>query len=133
MALRITIALDAKLHFFWILRGSMRLWWHIAGTIADISAGLIIMLSRNFTKNGWSAFLNSLPMDFIGKLSYSLYIWQEIFFMYPQNAAFIINISLISVTSLVSYYFLEKPFLKLREKIQRRMSSKKRGFIRAGK
>ncbi len=67
------------------------------------------------------AALNNRVLVFIGVLSYSLYIWQQFFL---QKAATVssnwkhypVNIILVFVTAIGSYYLLEQPLLKLRKK-----------------
>ncbi len=64
--------------------------------------------------------LNFFPLVYIGVLSYSLYIWQQIFLnilstswvnRFPQNLVFSFS------AAIVSYHFVETPFLKLRERL----------------
>ncbi len=95
---------------------------------------LIINLKR---ENNWiGKFLSTKPMVHIGILSYSIYIWQQIFTA-PGNdvmftsygskisdsfydtmsfAKFPLNLLLIYLTALLSYYGYEKYFLKLKNK-----------------
>ena len=52
------------------------------------------------------------PLSFIGKISYSLYIWQEIALRFPvhQTVAIIpLRISALAVLALTSYYLIERP------------------------
>lgn len=65
--------------------------------------------------------LNWKPIVFIGVLSYSLYLWQQLFLnressawinTFPQNLIFAI------AAALASYFLLEKPLLKLRRRLQ---------------
>jgi len=69
------------------------------------------------SKVAW--FLNSKIMVEIGILSYSLYIWQQLFLRghvklwfnrFPQN------IFLVFIVAAISYYLVEKPILKLKKK-----------------
>lgn len=86
------------------------------GTLTSVSIGLIILISSNF-KSLWSGFLNLKFMDYIGKISYSLYLYQQIFALYFKHKmniglAFLLSI----VAALASYYLIEKPFLKLKKR-----------------
>lgn len=62
--------------------------------------------------------LNTRWIVWVGTLSYSLYLWQQ-FFLYRESTswwtAFPQNIVLAFFVSILSYYFIEKPFLRLRE------------------
>jgi peptidoglycan/LPS O-acetylase OafA/YrhL len=62
--------------------------------------------------------LNSKPVNYIGKISYSLYIWQELFFSNHIGilGIFPLNIFCIIVVAGVSYHIIEKPFLTLKSK-----------------
>lgn len=66
--------------------------------------------------------LNTRILNFIGLLSYSLYLWQQ-FYIYdkggwvtglPQNLVFL------ACTALFSYYIIERPFLKLKDRFHKR-------------
>jgi peptidoglycan/LPS O-acetylase OafA/YrhL len=73
-------------------------------------------------------FLNSKMLMQIGVLSYSLYIWQQLFTsfnipwagMYPPitNSPWL-NLILLVLVSYLSYNFFEKPLLSLRQKLSR--------------
>ena len=68
--------------------------------------------------------LNSRPLVYIGTLSYSLYLWQQTFLHRAEGASyarFPLNVGLTFVAALASYYFVEKPFLRLRERIEPRL------------
>ena len=59
----------------------------------------------------------------MGVLSYSLYLWQQLFLNRNSSAwinRFPQNLILASAVSLTSYYLLEAPLLKLRKRIARR-------------
>jgi peptidoglycan/LPS O-acetylase OafA/YrhL len=89
------------------------------GTIANLLIGIVMMCSVFGPQEGlWSKFLNSKIINFIGLLSYSIYLWQQLFISgshfwvtkFPQNTLFIL------MMALFSYYVIEKPFLKLKSK-----------------
>jgi peptidoglycan/LPS O-acetylase OafA/YrhL len=88
------------------------------GSIANILIAIILMYSVFYTKGNWFKFLNLKVLNYIGILSYSIYLWQQIFTyissfwinQFPQN------ILLLILASLFSYYIIEKPFLKLKSK-----------------
>jgi len=65
------------------------------------------------------------PLKWIGKLSYSLYIWQQLFLgstdlfiQYKSLSLFPYNFLMIFIFAILSYFVIEKPFLKLKEKVK---------------
>jgi peptidoglycan/LPS O-acetylase OafA/YrhL len=74
-------------------------------------------------------FLNLKPVSFIGILSYSIYIWQQIFTSKDGKLPWIMvtfpfNIAFIVVVPLLSYFFYERYFLKLKKKFAKLSLSK---------
>lgn len=65
-------------------------------------------------------FLELSPLRWIGRLSYSLYIWQQLFLgfgvvyrPFGTFSRFPVNLVALLVVSCVSYYLLEKPMMRL--------------------
>jgi peptidoglycan/LPS O-acetylase OafA/YrhL len=59
--------------------------------------------------------LNIAPVVWLGKISYSLYLWQQPFFFAPPgNPPYKLLVAV--GLACLSYYFVETPFLKVREK-----------------
>jgi peptidoglycan/LPS O-acetylase OafA/YrhL len=88
-----------------------------------LNASLAVLIHRSvYCSRDWMGrFLNWKPVAFIGLLSYSLYIWQQLFLnrnsaawvnTFPQNLCFAIAVAL------GSYFLLEKPFLRLRSRLR---------------
>jgi len=92
----------------------------IGATLDFIAIG-ILMIAVIRQKNSWTyRFLNWAPVMFIGTLSYSLYIWNPLFLY--KNSTFPINIFpfnyiMVFFAAFFSYFLIEKPFLRLKEKI----------------
>jgi peptidoglycan/LPS O-acetylase OafA/YrhL len=88
------------------------------GLFTNLLIGLIIVYSINI-KSLWSGFLNLPFMEYIGKLSYSIYLWQQLF---TQDKSFfhkmplLILVSFIFLSACFSYYIIEKPFLQLKKR-----------------
>ncbi|MBB3968550.1 acyltransferase family protein [Mucilaginibacter phyllosphaerae] len=84
-------------------------------------AAAILYLILSYIRPGGNLvyrLLNSRVMVHIGVLSYSIYIWQQFFFVGQIDFAWRHsppNILLIYFAGLASYYLWEKPFLKLKQ------------------
>ncbi|MBC7450253.1 MAG: acyltransferase, partial [Cytophagales bacterium] len=79
------------------------------GTFANIFIALIMLYSVFGPKGIWFKLLNTRVLNYIGLLSYSLYLWQQLF---TYNSHFIIskfpmNIILMVLAALFSYYVIE--------------------------
>lgn len=61
-------------------------------------------------------FLNLEPVVFIGKISYSLYLWQQLFFFPPMPWPIYIALPAAFGCACLSYWFIEQPMLRLRER-----------------
>ncbi|WP_293297023.1 acyltransferase [Pedobacter sp. UBA4863] len=90
-------------------------------TIMNLGIAYAITFSLIQQKNNLFRFLNLRLMNTIGLLSYSLYIWQQLF-LFPVGSylnwkamiPFPLNILLIFIIAYISYTFFEKRFLKLK-------------------
>lgn len=79
-------------------------------------------------------FLNTKFLSFIGILSYSIYIWQQIFTSNdPRLPAYMVlfpyNLIFIAIVPCLSYFLYEKYFLSLKEKFSRINNIEKKGNI----
>jgi peptidoglycan/LPS O-acetylase OafA/YrhL len=90
------------------------------GTIGNICIGIILLYSIFINQGFWFQLLNTKVLNYIGLLSYSIYLWQQLFISGPRYWAtsFPQNLVLVFVFALFSYYCIEKPFLKLKDKFQ---------------
>lgn len=95
--------------------------YYVVGqTIANVSIALIVDYYVRFPRSIGGRLLNLKPIVFIGTLSYSLYLWQEPF-LNPMNelsdrTAFPQNIAYAILAALASYYLIERPFLRFKDK-----------------
>ncbi|MGD0730479.1 MAG: acyltransferase [Terracidiphilus sp.] len=88
-----------------------------------INACLAILIHRGvYCSRDWlGAILNWRPIAFIGVLSYSLYMWQQLFLNRNSSAwvnAFPQNLVFAAAAALASYFLLEKPLLRLRHRLR---------------
>ena len=59
-------------------------------------------------------FLNAAPIAFIGAMSYSIYLWQQLFLNPELSLPIIVKLMLVAFASLASFFLVEKSSLKLR-------------------
>jgi peptidoglycan/LPS O-acetylase OafA/YrhL len=90
------------------------------------NVGIAFLIWRVVDNSGeWAGrFLNARPIVFIGVLSYSLYLWQQPFFNSDSRLAvarFPMNVVMTLLLALASYYVIERPALRFRTRIERRL------------
>lgn len=86
-------------------------------SIINISFAIIIFNSINkFSSSTFKKALNSRILSYIGLLSYSIYLWQQVW-LYRWDIPLAYKFIGISVCSLLSYYLIEQNFMKYRNKI----------------
>jgi peptidoglycan/LPS O-acetylase OafA/YrhL len=95
---------------------------HVFGSsIINISLAVLIHRSVYFSRDAVGQMLNWRPLAFVGTLSYSLYLWQQLFLnrasdawlhAFPQNLAFAV------FAALGSYLLLERPLMRFRQQLR---------------
>lgn len=111
--------------FYWGQRLSYAFFGNI-GLVTNALLGVLILFSIH-SKNLWYSFLNTPIMEYVGKLSYSIYLWQQLFTADKaiwHNTPVVILCLYIAIVALLSYHFIEKPFMSLRRWLA---TPKKRG------
>jgi peptidoglycan/LPS O-acetylase OafA/YrhL len=93
-----------------------------------INLAIVLTLDRytTFPDSPVGRLLNTPFVAFVGVISYSLYLWQQPFLNRAQIAwhtVFPQNLILTVLAALASYYFVEKPFLRLRKVLEDRGAS----------
>jgi peptidoglycan/LPS O-acetylase OafA/YrhL len=91
-----------------------------ASSISFLGVAIIINFAVETEHGILGGFLNWAPMIWIGQLSYSLYLWQQIFCWrsrLPWVGSFPQNILAAFAAASVSFYLLEKPLADLRKRI----------------
>jgi peptidoglycan/LPS O-acetylase OafA/YrhL len=101
----------------------------LAGFASSFLIGYIIITNITPADDFIFKFLNAKILKTIGVLSYSIYLWQEIFTSHDRSlpnfmVAFPYNIVCIITVSCLSYYFYERFFLQLKSKFSRGQKSK---------
>ncbi len=90
-----------------------------------VNVGVALVLDRCVRRPAGAAgrVLNSKLLVYVGRLSYSLYLWQQLFLNRAASTLinrFPVNLALTAVCAVVSYYAVEKPFLlEVRPRVER--------------
>jgi peptidoglycan/LPS O-acetylase OafA/YrhL len=90
----------------------------IGKSLELFSLCLVITAAVSFPGTLLFRLLNWGPLAYVGVLSYSLYVWNNLFLLgekYWFNA-FPFNIACVVGMALVSHYLVERPFLKLKDR-----------------
>jgi peptidoglycan/LPS O-acetylase OafA/YrhL len=107
-----------------LLPNSSRLNLLIGITVQNIGIAACIAWSVVNYSGRIGKVLNAKPLVFLGVMSYSIYLWQQPF-VNPKSAAitshFPLNLILVSIASLASYYCIERPSLRLRQQLESRL------------
>jgi peptidoglycan/LPS O-acetylase OafA/YrhL len=109
--------------------GHLRLHALVQLSVLNILIALIIHRSVKVPSSFGARLLNWPPIAAIGVLSYSLYLWQEPFFdrdVHMWWTRFPINVCLAVAAAWSSYHLIERPFLRLRQRIDSRLNSRAR-------
>lgn len=97
-----------------------RIYYSLGATVEILCIALCVDRCVTISIGAIARMLNSRSLGYIGVLSYSLYLWQQPFLNRASTSiytSFPINIILAFAAALASHYFVEKPFLRLKERI----------------
>ena len=90
------------------------------GTLAFTALSCLLLYSVYIAHGPWFRFLNSQFLNFVGSISYGLYLWQQLFAMRPGFwfNTFPVNIIGIFACAIFSYYLIERPFLRFKQQFK---------------
>jgi peptidoglycan/LPS O-acetylase OafA/YrhL len=101
----------------------------ISFTISNFLAAICIDWAiTNYNENAFGKFLNTAPMEKIGVMSYSIYLWQQPFLDRSEPQWFNLfpyNFIGIAIFSLISYYLIESTSLGWRQRIEMKLFQSK--------
>jgi len=116
--------------YFWLVplaallgdlaRDHPRVSFVIAQPIMNLGIAMSIDYSMRHATGWVGRLLDWRPMAFVGVLSYSLYLWQQPFLNRDGAAvwnAFPVNLCLAVLFALASYKLVERPFLRLKDRL----------------
>lgn len=107
-----------------------RVYFFACVSIINFCLGMFILWAVENSTSCVGRIFNTRPLLYIGTLSYSIYLWQQLFLNRESESSFFpLNLSAVVVFALISYYFVERPALAFRHrmehKILRRLTAKK--------
>jgi peptidoglycan/LPS O-acetylase OafA/YrhL len=98
-------------------------WEHfgaVAGlTLLNVAIAVWIDWCLRFPESRVGRILNARPIAFVGVLSYSIYLWQQPFLREGHTLRFPLSILCIGALALASFFFVERPMLRLRARVER--------------
>lgn len=88
--------------------------WALVG-VTSLNLVIAMALDRIMRRPGdlVGRLLNSRPLCAIGLLSYSIYLWQQLWLSPAHPSTFPINMIAITVCAVISYLCIEKPMLRV--------------------
>jgi peptidoglycan/LPS O-acetylase OafA/YrhL len=113
-----------------------RPYFFVSFTVMNVGAALCVHWAVTYHKGGVGRFLNAPPIAFIGVISYSIYLWQQLFLNRDSASVvgtFPLNIVLVAAAALASFYLIERPSLRTRHRLEGRLFRRRqieRGVVR---
>jgi peptidoglycan/LPS O-acetylase OafA/YrhL len=91
-------------------------------TLENFAIAVLLLYAIFRHQSPLGKILNLKPLRHLGKISYSLYLWQQLF-TGPHTGFFPLNIFWIVACAEISFFLVEKPSFRLRDLVQQRLSS----------
>jgi len=99
-------------------------WRATYGTTFEAALVGIVIVGLRFQRDFWCArLLRTRPLVFVGTISFSLYLWQQLFsnVNLPITHAFPLGILEAFAAATFSCFFIEAPFLRLKDRLTTRL------------
>ena len=96
----------------------------VSPTVINLGIALCLDFAITYHRGVVGTILNSRPFVFMGVISYSTYLWQQIFLNRNSGSAitaFPLNITLAGAAAVASYYIVEQPCLRFRQRLEQRV------------
>lgn len=106
-----------------VLDGRPRFSFALGIPMKNIGIAIMLDWSVRFPASRVGRFLNAPAVAFVGVLSYSLYVWQQLFIVHDFGSRWLrfpLNLGWAFLAALLSYHLVEQPALRLRARIERR-------------
>jgi len=109
-----------------------RPYFFVSFTVMNLGAALCVHWAVTYHTSRVGRFLNAPPIAFVGVISYSIYLWQQLFLnRYSTSvvATFPLNIVLVAVSALASFYIVERPSLRMRHRLEGRLFRRRKSEL----
>jgi peptidoglycan/LPS O-acetylase OafA/YrhL len=118
------------------------LYWNVRVPVFTIAFTALIMSLCLQPKSIVARFLSMVPFTWIGKISYSLYLWHMLAFTWVKEYAYvpgrsealdleILEYAMAVTFAAISYYFVEQPFLKIKDRLSVMAETREKAPLRA--
>ena len=91
-------------------------------TVEALCIVVVVLWAIRYPDTAVGRVLNSRALAAVGVLSYSLYLWQQLFLAPDPSAPFVFpfpfNLLAAFAAATASYWLVEKPFLRLRARLR---------------
>jgi peptidoglycan/LPS O-acetylase OafA/YrhL len=95
----------------------------IGFAIDPVLVAILIVQAVSLSSRSYFSWLEWPFMRFLGQISYSLYLWQQLILgsaqhlpAMPEFVQFIVAVTITILAACFSYYVIERPFLRLKDK-----------------
>ena len=108
---------------------STKLYWLAGMTVESLLVMVLVDWATLRADSVVGRFLNTRPLVLFGMWSYSTYLWQQMFLNRHGDSfvsAFPLNLVLAVAAAATSYYVVERPSLRFRERLERRLYPRSR-------
>ena len=96
---------------FWICGSGFPVWFRYVVGIPFLNFGIAMTLDRymRMPAADIGRFLNWRPIAWLGTISYSLYLWQQLFLFSNLDLPVVVRVGFSVAMAVVSFYLVEKP------------------------
>jgi peptidoglycan/LPS O-acetylase OafA/YrhL len=93
------------------------MWWAtFAPPFVGVATAVLVIAAADPSHARLHAFLQFKPLVWVGTISFSLYLWQQIFTTGEPILPFLIGVPVLFAVATLSYYGVERPFLRLKDR-----------------
>lgn len=91
-------------------------WWVAGSFPANAAATAVLILAATDPGSRTARILRSRPLVWAGLISFSLYLWQQLFVLHDSPMPLWAGVLAAFATAVASYHLVEKPFLRLKDR-----------------